>query len=147
MTGSRVRIVRTSRAPRTFWGVRVLLAVLTWAPLVVGCGGGQGSASCAFAVDHGDRIYVDVGDVEYRLGAQAGTARQSICDDTGGSEEDRDDIPAEEPTLYEAYAIQGVDTADAIAVRESPGDEPSVMVHSAEDEPLTQKAERIFGEK
>ncbi len=140
MTGSRrVRIALAA------------LAALVTAHLAVGCtaldGDGESSASCAFAVDHGDRVYIHVGDVEYELGALVGTARQWVCDDTGGSEEVRDDeIPVEELTAYQAYAIKGIDPDDAIAVRESPKDELSVMVHSPEDEPLTDATERLFGD-
>ncbi|WP_149825806.1 DUF6281 family protein [Streptomyces tailanensis] len=129
------------------------LVPLVMFPLTTGCaavatsgGGGEGEASCAFAVEYGGREYIDVGKVDHTLGAEVGTAQHSICVDTGGSEEDTgDDIPSEDLTVYEAYAIKGIDTDDAIAVRESPGAEVSVMVHRPEDEPLTDAAERIFG--
>lgn len=142
------------------YGVRSPLATLVLPlvslvmfPLATGCtmvttsgGGGKGAASCAFAVEYDGRDYIDVGKVDYTLGAEVGTARDSICVDTGGSEEDTDDdIPSEDLPVYEAYAIQGIDTDDAIAVRSSPESELSVMVHSPEDEPLTDAAERIFG--
>lgn len=129
------------------------LVSLVMLPLATGCtvvatsgGGGEGEASCAFAVEYDGREYIDVGTVDYTLGAEVGTARDSICVDTGGSEEDTDDdIPSEDLPGYEAYAIRGVNTDDSIAVRASPGAEVSVMVHRPEDEPLTDAAERIFG--
>lgn len=129
---------------------RTALAALVLAPLAVGCtavdGGGEGAASCAFAVDYRGRQYIDVGRVAYELGAEVGTARQSVCADVGGSGADPDDVPAEDLAVYTAYAIKGVDTADAIAVRESPGSELSVVVGNREDEPLPDAAKRLFGD-
>ncbi|MDW8474582.1 DUF6281 family protein [Streptomyces scabiei] len=62
-------------------------------PLAVGCAaletGGTSSASCVFAVDYDDRTYVDAGKVRHTLGAEVGTARDSVCEDQGGGEEDR----------------------------------------------------------
>ncbi|MET9846115.1 DUF6281 family protein [Streptomyces ossamyceticus] len=129
---------------------RTALAAVVLTPLAVGCavlgGGGESSASCAFVVDYRDSQYVDVGRVEYALGSKVGTARQAICEDEGGGEEDAADaVAAEDRTVYTAYAIKGVDPADAIAVRESPGGELSVMVDPREDEPLPDAADRIFG--
>lgn len=129
---------------------RTALAAVVLTPLAVGCaalgGGGESSASCAFVVDYRDSQYVDVGRVEYELGATVGTARQAICEDQGGGEEDAADAPAEEDrTVYMAYAIKGIDPADAIAVRESPDGELSVMVDPREDEPIPDAADRIFG--
>lgn len=137
------------------YGVRGALAAaaaLVTVPLAVGCaalgGGGESSASCAFVVDYRDREYINAGRVEYTLGAEVGTARNSICDDQGGSEEDTDDgIPVEDLTVYKAYAIEGIDTDDAIAVRESPDGEVSVMVHTTEDEPVNDAAKRLFGDR
>jgi hypothetical protein len=129
---------------------RTALAAVLLTPLAVGCaalgGGGESSASCAFVVDYRDSQYVDVGRVEYALGSKVGSARQAICEDQGGGEEDAADaVAAEDRTVYTAYAIKGVDPADAIAVRESPGGELSVMVDPREDEPLPDAADRIFG--
>ncbi|MFF7265843.1 DUF6281 family protein [Streptomyces sp. NPDC008159] len=129
---------------------RTALAAVVLTPLAVGCaalgGGGESSASCAFVVDYRDSQYVDVGRVAYELGSKVGTARQAICDDQGGGEEDAGDaVAAEDRTVYTAYAIKGVDPADAIAVRESPGGELSVMVDPREDEPVPDAADRVFG--
>ncbi|WP_216588111.1 DUF6281 family protein [Streptomyces brasiliscabiei] len=127
--------------------VRIALAVLATIPSAVGCAaldtGGTSSASCVFAVDHDDRQYVEVGEVDVVLGAKAGTARDSVCEDQGGGEEDR--VAAGDLTVYAAYAIKGVDTEDAIAVRESPGGEVRVLVHITEDESTNAAAERLFG--
>ncbi|WP_159770637.1 DUF6281 family protein [Streptomyces sp. HM190] len=128
---------------------RTALAAVVLTPLAVGCaalgGGGESSASCAFVVDFRDGRYIDVGRVEYALGAEVGTARQAFCDDQGGGE-DAADAPAEEDrTVYTAYAVQGVDPSDALAVRESPGDEVHVVVDPGEDESLPDAAARIFG--
>lgn len=129
---------------------RIALAVLTalaMTPLAVGCAaletGGTSSASCVFAVDYDDRVYLDAGKVDHTLGAEVGTARDSVCDDTGGGEEDQ--VPVEDLAVYAAYAIKGIDTEDAIAVRESPGEEVRVVIHVIEDEGLKVAAERIFG--
>ncbi|MGJ5826296.1 DUF6281 family protein [Streptomyces ossamyceticus] len=129
---------------------RTALAAVVLTPLAVGCavlgGGGESSASCAFVVDYRDSQYVDVGRVEYALGSKVGTARQAVCEDEGGGEEDAADaVAAEDRTVYTAYAVKGVDPADAIAVRESPGGELSVMVDPREDEPIPDAADRIFG--
>ena len=135
MNGSRVRIALAA------------LVALTMAPLAVGCAaletGGTSSASCVFAVDYDDRVYLDAGKVDHTLGAEVGTARDSVCDDTGGGEGDQ--VPAEDLTVYAAYAIKGIDSKDAIAVRESPGDEVRVVIHAIEDEGLKVAVERIFG--
>ncbi|MCL6736070.1 DUF6281 family protein [Streptomyces neyagawaensis] len=129
---------------------RTALAAVVLTPLAVGCaalgGGGESSASCAFVVDYRDSRYIDVGRVEYELGSKVGTARQAICDDEGGGGEDAADaVAAEDRTVYTAYAIKGVDPADAIAVRESPDGELSVMVDPSEDESLRDAQDRIFG--
>ncbi|MFF7388469.1 DUF6281 family protein [Streptomyces scabiei] len=127
--------------------VRIALAALAMAPLTVGCAaldtGGTSSALCVFAVDYDDRQYVEAGKVAYTLGAEVGTARDSVCEDQGGGEEDR--VAAEDLAVYAAYAIKGVDTEDAIAVRESPGSEVRVLVHAVEDEGMTAAVERVFG--
>ncbi|MBE4767856.1 DUF6281 family protein [Streptomyces caniscabiei] len=128
--------------------VRIALAALATVPLAVGCAaldtGGTSSASCVFAVDYGDRQYVEAGEVDTVLGAKVGTARDSVCEDQGGGEEDQ--VPVDELAVYTAYAVEGVDTEDAIAVRESPGGEVRVLVHAAEDEGLKAAVERVFGE-
>ncbi|MEE1764830.1 DUF6281 family protein [Streptomyces sp. SP18BB07] len=128
--------------------VRIPLAALAAVPLAVGCGafdtGGTSSASCVFAVDYGDRQYFEAGNVDIVLGAKVGTARDSVCDDQGGGAEDR--VPVEDLGVYSAYAVKGVDTEDAIAVRESPGGEVRVLVHAAEDEGVNAAVDRVFGE-
>ena len=55
-------------------------------------------------------------------------------------------MPVDERAVYTAYAVEGVDTEDAIAVRESPGGEVRVLVHAAEDEGVNAAVERVFGE-
>ncbi|MBD9725954.1 DUF6281 family protein [Streptomyces caniscabiei] len=128
--------------------VRIALAALATVPLAVGCAvletGGTSSASCVFAVDYGDRQYLDAGEVDTVLGAKVGTARDSVCADQGGGEEDQ--VPVDELAVYTAYAVEGVDTEDAIAVRESPGGEVRVLVNAAEDEGMKAAVERVFGE-
>ncbi|MDX3546222.1 DUF6281 family protein [Streptomyces europaeiscabiei] len=127
--------------------VRIALTALAMTPLAVGCAaletGGTSSASCVFAVDYDDRVYIDAGKVDHTLGAEVGTARDSVCDDTGGDEEDQ--VAVEDLTAYTAYAIKGIDTEDAIAVRESPGDEVRVLIHMTEDGGVNEAAERLFG--
>ncbi|KND41952.1 hypothetical protein IQ64_26325 [Streptomyces stelliscabiei] len=129
--------------------VRIALTVLAMTPLAVGCAaldtGGTSSSSCAFAVDYDDRQYVDAGRVGYTLGAEVGTARDSVCDDQGGGEEDR--VEPGDLGDYAAYAIKGVDTEDAIAVRESPGAEVRVVIHMTADEGVREAAERLFGKE
>ncbi|MEI5526594.1 DUF6281 family protein [Streptomyces brasiliscabiei] len=128
---------------------RIALAVLATVPLAVGCAaldtGGTSSASCVFAVDYDDRQYVEAGEVDVVLGAKAGTARDSVCEDQGGGEEDR--VAAGDLTVYAAYAIEGVDTEDAIAVRESPGGEVRVLIHMSGDGGVREAAERLFGKE
>jgi hypothetical protein len=129
--------------------VRIALAALVMGPLTVGCAaletGGTSSPSCVFAVDYDTRQYIDVGDVDYTLGTEVGTARASVCDDQGGGEEDQ--VPVEDLDVYAAYAVKGVDTKDAIAVREAPGDEARVLVNTSEDEGLKEAIERVFGKE
>ncbi|MFD9252139.1 DUF6281 family protein [Streptomyces bottropensis] len=129
--------------------VRIALTVLAMTPLAVGCAaldtGGTSSSSCAFAVDYDNRQYVDAGRVGYTLGAEVGTARDSVCDDQGGGEEDQ--VEPGDLGDYAAYAIKGVDTEDAIAVRESPGAEVRVVIHMTADEGVREAAERLFGKK
>lgn len=126
---------------------RIALTVLAMTPLAVGCAaletGGTSSASCVFAVDYDDRTYVDAGKVRHTLGAEVGTARDSVCEDQGGGEEDR---PAPgDLGDYTAYAIEGVDTEDAIAVRDSPGGEVHVVVRMTGDGGVRETVERLFG--
>ncbi|MFE7761862.1 DUF6281 family protein [Streptomyces sp. NPDC057438] len=127
--------------------VRIALTVLALTPLAVGCAaletGGTSAASCVFAVDYDDRSYVDAGKVRHTLGAEVGTARDSVCEDRGGGEEDR--AAAGELGDYTAYAIKGVDTEDAIAVRDSPGGEVRVVIHTTGDGGVRAAAERLFG--
>ncbi|MGW1670304.1 DUF6281 family protein [Streptomyces sp. NPDC002324] len=129
--------------------VRIALTVLAMTPLAVGCAaldtGGTSSASCAFAVDYDNRQYVDAGKVGHTLGAEVGTARDSVCDDQGGGEEDQ--VEPGDLGDYAAYAIKGVDTEDAIAVRESPGGEVRVVIHMTADEGVREAAERLFGKQ
>lgn len=126
--------------------VRIALAVLAAAPLAVGCAalgtGGTSSASCVFAVEFGAREYIEVGGVDYELGAQVGTARDSVCHDQGGGEEDQ--VPVEDLASYPAYAVEGVDTEDAIAIREAPGGEVRVLVNTIEDEGMKAAIKRVF---
>ncbi|MEU1553090.1 DUF6281 family protein [Streptomyces scabiei] len=126
---------------------RIALTVLAMTPLAVGCAaletGGTISASCVFAVDYDDRTYVDAGKVRYTLGAEVGTARDSVCEDQGGGEEDR--VAPGDLADHTAYAIEGVDTEDAIAVRESPGGEVRVVVRVTGDGGVRETAERLFG--
>ncbi|MDX3521376.1 DUF6281 family protein [Streptomyces scabiei] len=116
-------------------------------PLAAGCAaldtGGTSSASCVFAVDYDDRTYVDAGKVRYTLGAEVGTARDSVCEDQGGGEEDR--AAPGDLADHTAYAIKGVDTEDAIAVRDSPGGKVRVVIHMTGDGGVRKAAERLFG--
>ncbi|CBG71326.1 putative secreted protein [Streptomyces scabiei 87.22] len=126
---------------------RIALTVLAMTPLAVGCAaletGGTSSASCVFAVDYDDRTYVDAGKVRHTLGAEVGTARDSVCEDQGGGEEDR--VAPGDLGDYTAYAIKGVDTEDAIAVRDSPEGEVRVVVRMGGDGGVRETAERLFG--
>jgi hypothetical protein len=129
--------------------VRIALTVLALTPLAVGCGaletGGTSSPSCVFAVDYDDRSYVDAGKVRYTLGAEVGTARDSVCEDQGGGEEDR--VAPGDLGDYTAYALKGIDTEDAIAVRDSPGGEVRVVVRMTGDGGVREAAERLFGKE
>lgn len=128
---------------------RIALTVLTMTPLAVGCAvldtGGTSSALCVFAVDYDDRSYVDAGKVRHTLGAEVGTARDSVCEDQGGGEEDQ--VEAGDLADYTAYAIEGVDPEDAIAVRDSPGDELRVVIHMTGDGDVRAAVERLFGKE
>ncbi|MDT0571851.1 DUF6281 family protein [Streptomyces sp. DSM 3412] len=127
--------------------VRIALAVLAAVPLAVGCAaletGGTSSPSCVFAVEFGAREYFDVGGIDYELGAEVGTARDLVCHDQGGGEEDQ--VPVEDLASYTAYAVEGVDTEDAIAIREAPGGGVRVLVNTIEDEGTKAAVERVFG--
>ncbi|MGW0841224.1 DUF6281 family protein [Streptomyces sp. NPDC002787] len=115
--------------------VRAALAVLVTTPLAVGCaavsGGGDSQASCAFVVEYGGRDYRQLANMEFELGAEVGTARTAYCDDTP----DDGEAPPEPDDAFEAYAIDGLDTADAIGVRRSLDDETFFMVRQGEELP------------
>lgn len=99
-----------------------LTVALASAPLLLGaltaCGSGHASSasSCAARFRFHDQVYTDVGNVKFKTDAPLGEGTMLSCDDTGGG-----DDPVNFGKLN-AYAIHGVDVADAVAVGESLSD-------------------------
>ncbi|MER6291240.1 DUF6281 family protein [Streptomyces sviceus] len=94
------------------------LRILTVALLaaVAGCtSGGESASSCAGVVTYGNRTYLPAGEIGFTVGERLGTAETVECDDTPN--EPGVTIPA---GTTAAYAVEGRDPAEAIAVGDSP---------------------------
>jgi len=85
---------------------------------------GGGSASCAGLVTYDSRGYLPTEKSVFTVGERLGTATVEACDDTGDGV---DNGSAERRT--NAYAIEGVDPVEGIAVGDSPGDAAPLAVH------------------
>ncbi|MDN3024399.1 DUF6281 family protein [Streptomyces sp. S.PB5] len=84
---------------------------------LAGCGQSSGSASCAGLVTYDGRGYLPTEKSAFTVGERLGTATVEACDDTGdgvdnGSPERRTG----------AYAIEGLDPAEGVAVGDTPGE-------------------------
>ncbi|MER7566191.1 DUF6281 family protein [Streptomyces sp. NPDC048523] len=81
-----------------------------------GCSsGGEAASSCAGVVRYENRDYLPTGDEDFTVGVRLGTARIPECDDTPSDPE----VAIPEGTTG-AYAVEGRDPAEAIAVGDSP---------------------------
>ncbi|WP_328780762.1 DUF6281 family protein [Streptomyces canus] len=107
---------------------RLVMTVATPA-VVVGCSsggpsGGGAAVSCAGVVTFENRDYLPTQKTGFTVGQRLGTATIAECDDTPG---DPGATIAEGTTG--AYAIDGVDPAEAIAVGDSPGEAILMDIH------------------
>ncbi|WP_406219411.1 DUF6281 family protein [Streptomyces canus] len=99
-----------------------LVMTVAMLAVVVGCSsgdpsGGGAAVSCAGVVTFENRDYLPTQKTGFTVGQRLGTATIAECDDTPGAP---GDTIAEGTTG--AYAIDGVDPAEAIAVGDSPGE-------------------------
>lgn len=78
---------------------------------------GEAAPSCAGVVTFADRSYLPTDEAGFTVGEKLGTATIEGCDDTPG---DRD-VAVPQATTG-AYAVDGVDPAEAVAVGDSPGE-------------------------
>ena len=98
---------------------RTLAGAFVAAPLALGavsaCGSNAPSstASCAVRFQFRDEIYTDVGNVKFDIDTRLGEGKVLSCDDNGGTNN-----PVDLGTMN-AYAINGVNVVDAVAVGES----------------------------
>ncbi|MFJ7075858.1 DUF6281 family protein [Streptomyces sp. NPDC098781] len=93
----------------------LLVTIVTLA--AAGCTVASDAASCSGLVTYGTRDYLPTEKSVFRVGERLGTATVSECDDTPN--DPGDSIP--EGTTG-AYAIEGVDPTEAIAVGDSPAE-------------------------
>ena len=85
---------------------------------LAGCAeSGGGSASCSGLVTYDGRGYLPTEKSVLTVGERLGTATVEACDDTGDGV---DNGSAERRTG--AYAIEGVDPAESVAVGDTPAD-------------------------
>jgi len=111
--------LRTTHALKT--GRRVLVTA-TLVASALGCwvlddGGGSSAASCAHEVTYEGRIYLGVGNVDFTVGDRLGTATIPECDDTPN--DPGVSVPRGRTT---AYAVEGMDRAEAIGVGDTPAE-------------------------
>ena len=84
--------------------------------VVAGCSsGGEVAASCSGVVTYGNRDYLPTPDEDFTVGERLGTVHIQECDDTPDDPEVA--VPA---ATTDAYAVEGRDPAEAIAVGDSP---------------------------
>ncbi|MFF7642417.1 DUF6281 family protein [Streptomyces canus] len=102
-----------------------LVMTVAMLAVVVGCSsGGEVAASCAAVVTYGNREYLPAQDEDFTVGGRLGTARIPECDDTPGDPE----VAIPEGTTA-AYAVEGRDPAEAIAVGDTPAEARLMEVH------------------
>ncbi|WP_030682800.1 DUF6281 family protein [Streptomyces cellulosae] len=100
---------------------RVLVTAALFAP-ALGCslvdgGGGSFAASCAHVVTYESRTYAGVGNARFTVGERLGTATIPECDDTPN-----DPGVSVPEGRTPAYAVEGRDPAEAIAVGDTPAE-------------------------
>ncbi|MFF1725644.1 DUF6281 family protein [Streptomyces sviceus] len=104
--------------------MKTALRILTVALLatVAGCTPGgeadssdEAAPSCAGVVTYENRTYLPAGEVGFTVGERLGTAETAECNDTPGEPEVA--VPA---GTTAAYAVEGRNPAEAIAVGDSP---------------------------
>lgn len=99
------------------------LRVLAFALLaaVAGCGPaeehGQAASSCAGSVRYENRVYLPAGEIAFTVGERLGTAEIPECDDTPGDSE----VTIPQGTTG-AYAVEGREPAEAVAVGDTPAE-------------------------
>lgn len=97
--------------------ITTVLVVLT--TVAVGCSSEQagGEASCVLAMRHeAETYYAYKTEKPVEPGRPLGEVGYALCDDTGGQVTDDPALAAEEAARFSAYAIDGVDPADAFVV-------------------------------
>lgn len=103
------------------WLVMTVAALAT----AVGCAsGGEASASCAGLVTYENRDYLPTVDVDFTAGERLGTATVPECDDAPNDP----GVTIPEGTTT-AYAVKGVDPAEAIAVGDTPAEARLMEIH------------------
>ncbi|MDQ0763492.1 DUF6281 family protein [Streptomyces canus] len=103
--------------------LRILAVALLAA--VAGCtSGGEAASSCAGVVTFENRDYLPTEKTGFTVGERLGTATIAECDDTPGDP----GVTIAEGTTG-AYAVDGVDPAEAIAVGDSPGEAILMDLH------------------
>ncbi|MFI6015858.1 DUF6281 family protein [Streptomyces sp. NPDC051243] len=95
----------------------VTVALLTSAGCTGTSGGVSGGASCSGLVTYDSRDYLPTEKSVFTVGERLGTATVVECDDTPNDPE----VAIPESTTG-AYAIEGVDPTEAIAVGDSPAE-------------------------
>ncbi|MES5816604.1 DUF6281 family protein [Streptomyces sp. RG80] len=102
---------------------RALLATAAALLATTGCtvsgsgGEGHGSNSCAGVVTYDGRSYLPTEKSVFTVGERLGNATRKKCDDTPNHPGDT--VPG---STTGAYAIEGVDPADGIAVGDTPAE-------------------------
>jgi hypothetical protein len=81
-----------------------------------GADGGDGAASCAFAVHFRGELYTRVRYADFTVRDALGSSRPTLCDDTG--EGPSSDTAGTE--TYATYRIEELDAGTAVAVRDEP---------------------------
>lgn len=95
----------------------VTVAILAAAGCTGANGGVSGSASCSGLVIFDGRDYLPTEKSDFTVGERLGTATVAECDDTPNEPEVA--IPE---SRTGAYAIEGVDPTEAVAVGDSPAE-------------------------
>ena len=97
-----------------------LVVIVAMLMAAVGCASEpdyETAPSCAGVVTFEDRDYLPTGKAGFTVGGRLGTATVAACDDTPGGRE----VTVPQDTTG-AYAVAGVDPAEAVAVGDSPGE-------------------------
>jgi hypothetical protein len=119
--------LRTKPALKTCRRVLVTAALFASA---LGCtlldgGGGPSAASCAHVVTYEGRTYLGVGNADFTVGDRLGTAMIPECDDT--PDDPGDSVPQGRTP---AYAVEGMDHAEAIDVGDTPAEAYLMKAHT-----------------